>query len=134
MLEGEETWKGHATIIEESQRQLPPGVVPDAVVTCVGGGGLLMGILRGVDQARWPSKVVAAETVGASSLYTSLQCGELVTLDGINSVAKSLGAQRVSEKVFEACRTKTADEFESVVVTDAEVPCLPLHLLTRPHC
>jgi len=72
--------------------------------------------------------VIASETIGASSLHTSLLSGELVTLDGINSIAKSLGAQRVSAKVFEACLAKTADQFESVVVTDAEVP----RLLTCP--
>ena len=38
----------------------------DAVVTCVGGGGLLMGILEGLGDRR-DVKVVAAETAGAAS-------------------------------------------------------------------
>ena len=80
-----------------------------------------MGIMQGVEQAGWDTKIVASETVGASSLATSLAAGELVTLDGINSIAKSLGAARVSETVYNACKTLPKEKFESVVVTDAEV-------------
>lgn len=103
----EDTWDGHASLVHEVQDQLNRhGSVspPDAFVTCVGGGGLLMGILRGLDETGWNDvPVVACETEGASSMSQSLAKGELVTLAGINSVAKSLGAARVSERIFNHC-------------------------------
>ena len=43
-------------------------VIPGAVVTCVGGGGLLAGILQGLDEVGWGRDASAvAETVGADS-------------------------------------------------------------------
>jgi len=44
-FEGEDTWDGHATLVHELFEQLDGP--PSAVVTVCGGGGLLMGILRG---------------------------------------------------------------------------------------
>ena len=44
--------------------------------------------------------VVAAETIGADSLATSVDAGELRTLPGIDSVAKSLGAASPSPHVL----------------------------------
>merc|ERR1712194_804964 len=81
------TWRGHATVVQELARQLDGP--PDAIVTCVGGGGLLMGILEGLEAVGWSSstKVIASETEGAASLGRSLEAGELVTLPAITSVA-----------------------------------------------
>merc|ERR1712107_246571 len=67
------------------------------------GGGLLMGILQGLDEVGWTPPVVACETVGASSMAQSLAAGSLVTLPGIASVAKSLGAATVGKAIFERC-------------------------------
>jgi L-serine/L-threonine ammonia-lyase len=46
-------WEGHASMIEETARQLPQGVKPDAVVCCVGGGGLLGGVIVGCKSVGW---------------------------------------------------------------------------------
>lgn len=46
-------WEGHASMIEESVEQLPQGVKPDAIVCCIGGGGLLGGIIVGCESAGW---------------------------------------------------------------------------------
>lgn len=46
-------WDGHASIIEESAKQIPQGVKPDAVVCCIGGGGLLAGIIVGCKNVGW---------------------------------------------------------------------------------
>ena len=47
-----DTWTGHATVVHEVKSDLEAlglaGVAPGAVVTCVGGGGLLAGILQGL--------------------------------------------------------------------------------------
>ena len=40
-------------MIHEAARQLPSGVVPDAVLCSVGGGGLLGGVIRGMNEVGW---------------------------------------------------------------------------------
>eukprot|EP00435_Cladocopium_sp_Y103_P019583 s23_g4.t1 len=136
----ESTWRGHATLVEELQRQLPSP--PDAIVTCVGGGGLLMGILQGVEVG-WKlrsSRVIACETVGANCLAESLEAQELVTLPQISSIAKSLGALRPSEAVFERCLRMDRALFRSAVFSDSQAlaACLRLaddhRLLVEPAC
>jgi cysteine synthase len=58
------TWNGHATLVDEIAEDMASA--PDAVVTVCGGGGLLMGILRGLDRNGWEDvPVVVAETTGA---------------------------------------------------------------------
>eukprot|EP00747_Dinoflagellata_sp_TGD_P214031 gnl/TRDRNA2_/TRDRNA2_86931_c0_seq2.p1 gnl/TRDRNA2_/TRDRNA2_86931_c0~~gnl/TRDRNA2_/TRDRNA2_86931_c0_seq2.p1 ORF type:complete len:358 (+),score=48.98 gnl/TRDRNA2_/TRDRNA2_86931_c0_seq2:104-1075(+) len=135
------TWRGHATLVEEIQRQLPRA--PDAIVTCVGGGGLLMGILEGLKaSASWGSstRVVACETEGAASMAGSIAAGELIKLPAITSIAKSLGAQRVSATIFERCRELGPDRVRPFVMSDAAAiaACLRLsaehRVLVEPAC
>lgn len=92
-------WKGHSTMIDEIKEEIEK---PDAIITVVGGGGLLSGICEGLIRNEWSDvPIIASETIGAESFHKSVKEGKLVTLDGITSVAKTLGAKRVCEKVFE---------------------------------
>ena len=112
-----DVWAGAATMVGEMAEQMEYEK-PDAVVCSVGGGGLLCGIMQGVDDVwRGDVSVLAVETEGAASLHASLMAGELVTLPGITSVATSLGATRVAGKAFECGRRQNA---KSVVLSDAE--------------
>ncbi|CAE7204430.1 unnamed protein product, partial [Rhizoctonia solani] len=71
-------WEGHSTMIHEIARQLPNKSVPDAIVCNVGGGGLLGGILRGVNELTWDqTKLIAVETHGANSYHLSLLANSL---------------------------------------------------------
>jgi len=114
------TWAGHSTLIEELHEELPRA--PDAIVTVVGGGGLLMGILQGLERVGWLShtKVIACETEGAASMSRSLAQGELITLPSIDSVATTLGAKTASRAVFNRCQELGAERVQPVVVTDDE--------------
>mmetsp|Transcript_25140 Transcript_25140/g.55090 ORF Transcript_25140/g.55090 Transcript_25140/m.55090 type:complete len:343 (+) Transcript_25140:55-1083(+) len=114
------TWAGHTSLIQELHEELPRA--PDAIVTAVGGGGLLMGILQGLDKVGWLSqtRVVACETEGASSMSRSLAKGELVTLPKIDSIATSLGAKTASRAVFQRCQELGAERVQPCVVTDDE--------------
>ncbi len=106
-------WDGHATLIDEVART---GYRPDAVVLSVGGGGLLSGVIAGLQRNGWSDvPVVAVETRGADSLAQSLQAGRRITLDAITSVAKSLGARQVSAHAFEVAQSHP---LRSVVVSD----------------
>ncbi|MEO1086314.1 MAG: pyridoxal-phosphate dependent enzyme, partial [Acidobacteriota bacterium] len=83
-------WEGHATVIDEVAQA---GVKPNVVVLSVGGGGLLCGAIEGLRRNGWAdTPILAVETVGADSLATALAAGEHVGVDGITSIATSLGA------------------------------------------
>ncbi|KAK3365899.1 tryptophan synthase beta subunit-like PLP-dependent enzyme [Lasiosphaeria ovina] len=101
--------------------------VIDAIVCNVGGGGLLNGVMEGLERHKKmvarsteaPTKVLAMETVGAESLHASVQAGHLVTLPAITSIATSLGARRVSEKTWEWAQGSDG-ALISATVTDPE--------------
>ncbi|KAK7910820.1 hypothetical protein PG985_013301 [Apiospora marii] len=128
-------WEGHASMVDELAVQLPALLdqgkgdgVPDAIVCNCGGGGLLNGVMEGVErQKRWAAakhkkpRVMAVETVGADSLHASARAGEHTTLPNITSIANTLGAVRVSAKTWEWYDSKSKDDLlTSVTVTDAE--------------
>ncbi|GME36958.1 serine family amino acid catabolism-related protein [Neofusicoccum parvum] len=104
---------------------VPPFDHPDV---WEGNAGL---VREGLEEVGWgagserPVTVVAAETEGAASLYESVRKGELVTLDGIKSLATSLGAVRVAEKALE---NGLKENVRCVTVTDGEAAmgCLRL--------
>lgn len=108
-------WAGHASMIMECAAEMPE---PDWVVAAVGGGGLLCGIMEGMEQAGWNrAAMLAAETEGAASYARSLAAGELVTLDAIDTIATSLGAKRVAEEALAWSRRRRV---ESHICTDAQ--------------
>lgn len=112
-------WTGAATMIPEIRKQMPNGERPDAIVCSVGGGGLFAGIMQGLQDTNWSQsvRVLAVETFGAESLAQSVRRGELVTMPGITSVAKSLGAVRVAEQAFKEAMKPNVS---TVVIEDAE--------------
>ena len=92
-------WKGHSSIIHEIAEA---NVKPGAIVVSVGGGGLMVGLLQGMHEVGWTDvPVLAVETEGAASFAAAIRAGHLVTLDGITSVATTLGAKRVAAKALE---------------------------------
>jgi L-serine/L-threonine ammonia-lyase len=112
-------WQGHTTIVDEIARDIADEITkPDAIVLSVGGGGLLCGVVEGLQRNGWQDvRVLAVETEGTASLAASLAHGRLVTLDRITGVATSLGAKTVAREAFERARRHPV---QSIVVTDAE--------------
>ena len=128
----EDVWEGNASMIDELDEK------PDAIVCSVGGGGLFCGVMQGLEKRDWNDvDVLAVETEGAASLARSLDEGRLATLDGITSIANSLGARRVAERAFFYGQTK---HVKSVVLSDGEAAmgCWRLadeeRLLVEPAC
>jgi L-serine/L-threonine ammonia-lyase len=89
-------------------------------VCSVGGGGLLNGIILGLDAHGWGDEVavLALETEGADCLSRSLQAGGQVTMQEITSIAKSLGVARVSNKTWDLVQQRP--NIRSVVLRDAD--------------
>ena len=128
-------WEGHATLIDEVADS---GFKPDAVVVSVGGGGLLCGVIDGLDRTGWRDvSVVACETEGSNCLARSLEAGSLVTLPVIDSIAKSLGALTPAAAALEKASEHSVKSF---VCSDRQAldACLSFaddhRLLVEPAC
>jgi len=96
----EDLWEGYSTIVGEMKKQLN-GMTPSCIVLSVGGGGMLMGMVRGFKKHGWEKvPIVAMETEGAHKLNKSIKAGALVE-NVMTSIAKTLGAPSVAPKVME---------------------------------
>lgn len=139
-------WTGHSTVIDEIITQLleqrsTNEMKIGAILASVGGGGLLCGVLEGIERNYHASnesrsklvrgtKVLACETEGAASFAASFNSpdGSLIRLDGINSIATSLGALEVTPAVIQRSRrhrdrgeiSNSGDDVISYVCTDIE--------------
>lgn len=111
-------WAGHSTVVDEVLSAGLEGEV-EAIVVSVGGGGLLCGVLEGLERHKCTAKVVAAETEGACSFAKAWEKQELVKLDAITSVATSLGALQVSPTALSRAKAHLGT-VETAVCTDKE--------------
>nr|XP_015825944.2 serine dehydratase-like [Nothobranchius furzeri]XP_015825945.2 serine dehydratase-like [Nothobranchius furzeri] len=113
-------WEGHASMIAEVSASLGSGVKPGAILLSVGGGGLLCGVIQGMKDVGWMDvPIIAMETVGADCLNAAIKAGKVVTLDGITSEAKCLGAKTVCQRAFEYSRSGEP-KIISELVTDQQ--------------
>lgn len=121
----QDVWDGAETMVDEMAVQMKKGFGKniDGIMCSVGGGGMLCGIMQGVqkmkDAGNGSPKVLAVETVGGDSLNASVKAGEPVTLPAITTIATSLGAVRVADETF-AWTQRAGGDLISVVVTDKE--------------
>lgn len=146
----EAIWEGNSTIIDELAAQLPPAedddednedegkeerfsLPMDAVICSVGGGGLMNGLIQGIQRHRRSRKkdihILAVETDGTQSMNLAISSGALVTLPKITSMAVSLACVRVSQKTFEYCVSPPEGiKIHSAVLSDADAArgCLRL--------
>ena len=129
-----DVWDGNATLIDEAAKE---GDF-DVVICSVGGGGLLAGVVQGLQRnglAKVP--VIAVETAGAASFNAAVLAGELVTLDEITSIATTLGSKRVAQRALDLTREHT---IHSVIVSDQQAitACLQfaddMRALVEPAC
>lgn len=128
-------WRGHSSMIQEVHAA---GVEPGLIVVSVGGGGLLAGLLLGMDEVGWGEvPVLAVETRGADSFAQAMAAGDLVTLPGITSIAATLGARTVCREAIDAARRHRVTP---LVVSDRQAldACLAFatdhRVLVEPAC
>jgi len=108
-------WAGHSTLVDEF---VAGGLRPGLIVVAVGGGGLLTGLMQGLDRhGLAKTKILTVETHGTESFFAARAAGHLVRLPRINSVAKTLGAAQVASQAFDQA---TLHDIESVVVSDEQ--------------
>ena len=96
-------WAGHSSIIDEVIDEMEK---PDAIVVAVGGGGLAIGLIEGLQRHGWGDiPIYGVETRGCASFAAAMKAGKLVSLDKIDTIATSLGAKKIAEKLFELAQT-----------------------------
>eukprot|EP01117_Protostelium_nocturnum_P003644 TRINITY_DN14929_c0_g1_i2.p1 TRINITY_DN14929_c0_g1~~TRINITY_DN14929_c0_g1_i2.p1 ORF type:complete len:338 (-),score=89.45 TRINITY_DN14929_c0_g1_i2:64-1077(-) len=141
-------WEGHSTMAIEIGNQLEEMRIqrkPKAIVASVGGGGLLTGLLLGLDKIEWTDvPIVAVETLGAASFHASMSAGDLTTLKEIKTVAVTLGARTVCHQAFKLSHGIKTSKGEPRVIpqivsdSDAIKACLDFaddhRVLIEPAC
>jgi threonine ammonia-lyase medium form len=90
----------------------------DAAIVGVGGGGLISGIATALKADKPKVKVIGVEPEGASAMTQSLQRGEIVHLDRVNTVADGLAAPFAGQHTLAHVQTYVDD---MVIVSDQEI-------------
>ena len=84
---------GQGTLALEMLEQMPE---VKTLVVSIGGGGLISGVASTIKQMKPDVTIVGVETKGADAMRQALDAGRPVTLPGITSIARTLGAPSVS--------------------------------------
>lgn len=116
---------GQGTIGLEILEDLP-GVTH--VYVSIGGGGLITGVASALRAIKPETTVVGVETHGADAMAQSLVAGRLVELPSITSIARTLGAPKVSEFTLSNVRELVR---EVTVVDDAATVDALVFILER---
>jgi threonine dehydratase len=106
---------GQGTVGLEILEDLGP---VDTLLVAIGGGGLIAGIGRALKALRPEIRIIGVEPTGAPTLKRSVEAGELVTLERIETKAGTLAPRRSAELNFEIIR-ETVDDI--VLVSDEEM-------------
>ncbi|QLD85868.1 threonine ammonia-lyase [Natronomonas halophila] len=99
----------------------------DTVVVPIGGGGLIAGIATAV-KAQTDARVVGVQAEGASSVAASLEKGEVIERDSVDTIADGIATRKVGEQTFEVIEERVD---EVVTVTDPEIANAVVSLLER---
>lgn len=93
---------GQGTVAVEILRQVEAKDL-EAIFVCVGGGGLLAGILTYVKEVAPHVKVIGVETYDADALTKSLEAGRRVQLSEVGLFADGTAVREVGEETFRVC-------------------------------
>ncbi|RQG96550.1 threonine ammonia-lyase [Natrarchaeobius chitinivorans] len=100
----------------------------DTVVVPIGGGGLISGIATAINEQKPDARVIGVQAEGASSAASSLEKGERVSLDGVDTIADGIATRTIGERTFEHIREHVD---EVVTVSDPEIAVAMVYLLER---
>jgi len=95
-----------------------PGV--ETVVVPVGGGGLISGVATAVKDHDADIRVVGVQAEGAASLPQSIERGQRVALDAVDTIADGIATRSVGERTFEVIQERV-DEVVTVREDDIAV-------------
>ncbi|MBQ8077331.1 MAG: threonine ammonia-lyase [Eubacterium sp.] len=116
---------GQGTIGLEILNQLPDA---DVVVVPVGGGGLIAGVAYTIKQLKPTCRVYGVQAYGAPSMQESLECDEIKTLTGVNTIADGIAVKTPGDLTYKICK-EYVDGI--ITVTDDEIALAILTLLEQ---
>ncbi len=116
---------GQGTIGLEMVEDLPD---VETVVVPIGGGGLISGIATAVKGRSPDTRVVGVQAEGAASVADSLEKGERVARDAVDTIADGIATRSVGELPFDVIQERVD---EVVTVTDDEIAVALTLLLER---
>ncbi len=88
---------GQGSIAMEIIKDLP---MVDYILVPIGGGGLATGVSALAKMLNPNIKVIGVEPAGANCLQASLEAGEVVSLDSINTIADGTAVKTPGDKLF----------------------------------
>jgi threonine dehydratase len=100
----------------------------EAVVTPVGGGGLLAGVACAVKESRPAVRVIGVQTMALPSMQAALDAHHPVLLPAAPTIADGIAVRQAGERTLELIE-KYVDEM--VTVDDEEIAAAILRLLER---
>ncbi|SDJ42625.1 threonine ammonia-lyase [Natronorubrum texcoconense] len=124
-FDDEDIMAGQGTIGLEILEDCPD---VDTVVVPIGGGGLISGIATAIKEQKPDTRVIGVQADGASSAAASLEKGERIALDGVDTIADGIATRSVGERTFPHIQ-KYVDEV--VTVSDPEIAVALVYLLER---
>jgi threonine dehydratase len=95
------------------------------VYVSIGGGGFIGGIAVAMRTIKPEVRLIGVQTHGADAMAQSLAAGKLVELPAITSIARTLGAPKVSDFTYNLVR----ELVQEVVVADDRATARALFLL-----
>ena len=119
-----EVMAGQGTIGMEIAEDLPE---VDTVVVPIGGGGLISGVATAIE-ARTDARVIGVQAEGAATVPQSLDAGEVLSREAVDTIADGIATRRVSERTFEVISERVA---EVLTVSDPEIAVAITTLLER---
>ncbi|WP_144799734.1 threonine ammonia-lyase [Halorubrum depositum] len=97
----------------------------DTVVVPIGGGGLISGVAVAIKAQLPDVRVVGVQAEGAASAAKSLEAGEVVEIDSVDTIADGIATRAVGEETLEVM----AEYVDEVVAVDDREIALALTLL-----
>jgi threonine dehydratase len=115
---------GQGTIGLEIAEQCPE---VETVVVPIGGGGLIAGISTAITELT-DARVIGVQAEGAASAAESVEKGEIVERDSVDTIADGIATRKIGEATFEVIRDRVD---EIVTVSDPEIANALTSLLER---
>jgi threonine dehydratase len=98
------------------------------IYVSIGGGGFIGGVATAIRAVKPDAKIIGVETHGADAMAQALAAGKPVELPAITSIARTLGAPKVSDFTLRLVRELVE---EVIVVDDADAVRALFLLLER---
>ena len=107
---------GQGTVAAEAYHQMQ---AIDAVLVCVGGGGLISGIGGYLKQKNSNTKVIACSPSHSAAMHYALEAGYIIDIDHLDTLSDgSAGALEQGSITFEYCQSIVD---QSILVSEEEI-------------